>query len=104
HISDLHRDLKNEVANTPLLDSLKRDFDRYAQEDPPIAVPSLCIVSGDIVFGVRPNIENSARELSRQYGQAGEFLANLTDRFFGGDRNRVVLLSGNHDVSYPAVL
>ena len=50
HISDLHRDLKKEVANTPLLDSLKRDFDRYAQEDPLITAPSLCIVSGDVVF------------------------------------------------------
>jgi hypothetical protein len=104
HISDLHRDLRDEVANGPLLDSLARDGERYADQDPAILLPSICIVSGDLVFGVRPDVVGASEELERQYAQAEDFLIRLTDTFFGGDRARVVLLPGNHDVSYPAVV
>jgi hypothetical protein len=104
HISDLHRDLRNEVANEPLLDSLAREFERYGQEQPAIIRPSLCIISGDLVFGVRPGAGDSETELRRQYDQAEEFLIMLADRFFNGGRHRLVILPGNHDVSYPAVL
>jgi cytochrome b subunit of formate dehydrogenase len=47
HISDLHRDLTNELGNAPLLESLVRDIEqRYAKNDLPILEPLLCIVSG----------------------------------------------------------
>jgi hypothetical protein len=104
HISDLHRDLRDEVANGPLLDSLLRDVDHYHEQSPPILKPSICVVSGDLVYGVRPDLADPRPELDRQYTQAVTFLINLADRLFGGDRSRVVLLPGNHDVSYPAVI
>jgi 3',5'-cyclic AMP phosphodiesterase CpdA len=48
HISDLHRDLTNELGNAPLLESLFRDVEqRYSSNDPPISKPAICIVSGD---------------------------------------------------------
>ena len=103
HISDLHRDLRDEVANAPLLDSLVRDRDQYTGQSPQILSPSVCIVSGDLVYGVKPGTQASA-ELERQYFQAEEFLVALADKFFAGDRERVVVLPGNHDVSYPAML
>jgi hypothetical protein len=104
HISDLHRDLRDEVANGPLLDSIVRDVQRYPEENPPIFKPALCIVSGDLIYGVRPSAPAPDKELERQYTQAVEFLIGLADALFAGDRNRIVLLPGNHDVSYPAVL
>jgi hypothetical protein len=104
HISDLHRDLRDEVASGWLLDSLSRDFDQFTHQDPNIMRPALCIVSGDLVYGVRPNADDAAKELKRQYGQAEEFLVGIADRFFGGERERVVILPGNHDVCFDAVM
>lgn len=104
HISDLHRDLRDEVANGPLLDSILRDIDHYENQSPCILKPSLCVVSGDLIYGVRPDLSNPDAELTRQYDQAVAFLASLADKLFDGDRNRVVLVPGNHDVSYPAVI
>jgi hypothetical protein len=104
HISDLHRDLKDELANGPLLESLVRDIERYKKQVPPIFSPSLCVVSGDLIYGVSPRHSNPGAELDRQYAQAVEFLISLTDACFDGDRERIVLIPGNHDVSYPTVI
>lgn len=104
HISDLHRDLRDELANGPLLESLLRDINRYADETPAILRPSLCIVSGDLIYGVGPNQREFELELDRQYSQSVDFLVALADALFDGDRDRVVLLPGNHDISYPTLL
>ncbi|HUD68025.1 MAG TPA: metallophosphoesterase [Candidatus Sulfotelmatobacter sp.] len=104
HISDLHRDLKDELANGPLLESLIQDIERYKDQVPPILPPSLCVVSGDLIYGVSPRHPDPAAELERQYSQAVGFLISLADAFFNGNRERVVLMPGNHDVSYPAVM
>jgi len=104
HISDLHRDLKDELTNGPLLESLIRDMERYKDQVPSILPPSLCVVSGDLIYGVSPRHPDPGVELERQYDQAVEFLISLADAFFHGNRERVVLIPGNHDVSYPAVI
>jgi hypothetical protein len=104
HVSDLHRDLSDEVATGWLLDSLDRDFDQFNEQDPKIMKPKLCIVSGDLVYGVTPNSDDAAKELIRQYGQAEEFIVGLADRFFGGNRDRIVILPGNHDVCLDEVM
>lgn len=104
HISDLHRDLHDEIETASLLDSLERDLSRHGSEAPPILGPALCVVSGDLIYGASPSAVAPDTELERQYQQAHEFLCGLADRFFGGDRNRVVILPGNHDVSFPSVM
>ena len=104
HISDLHRDLNDEVANEWLLDSLARDFDQFDEQTPKIMRPTLCIVSGDLVNGVVPGAKDADEELKVQYAQAEEFLVGLADRFFDGDRERVVILPGNHDVCLNDVM
>lgn len=104
HISDLHRDLSDEVANEWLLDSLERDFDQFSEQNPKIMKPSLCIVSGDLVYGVGLDVEEADNELKRQYTQAETFLIGLADRFFDGERERVVILPGNHDVCFSDVM
>jgi hypothetical protein len=105
HISDLHRDLTNELGNAPLLESLVRDIEqRYAKNDPPILKPSICIVSGDLVYGAKAASPNFDTELTRQYNQANEILVGIADWLFEGDRSRIILVPGNHDVSYNHVL
>jgi hypothetical protein len=104
HISDLHRDLGHELTNRALLDSLEADRERYQEEEPVIPAPELIVVSGDIIHGVKPTVVKAEEELKRQYDQAAEFLVNLTDSIVGGDRERVVIIPGNHDVSYFHVL
>ena len=86
HISDLHRDLTNELGNAPLLESLLRDVERYPKNDPPIPQPALCIVSGDLVYGAKAGCADFATELTRQYAQATELLIGIADRLFEGDR------------------
>src|SRR5205085_4295758 len=82
-----------------------RDIDqRYAKNDPPILKPSVCIVSGDLVYGAKAGSPNFATELTRQYNQAIEILVGIADRLFEGDRSRIILVPGNHDVSYNHVL
>jgi Calcineurin-like phosphoesterase len=104
HITDLHRDLGDEVSNTWLLDSLEKDFEQFGRQVPEIMRPELSIVSGDLVYGVKPTITDTAKELERQYAQAEEFLIGLSDRFFGGNRERIIVLPGNHDVCFTDVM
>ena len=59
HISDLHRDLSDEVGNKWLLDSLERDFERFNEQNPKIMSPVLCVVSGDLVHGVGLNCQTA---------------------------------------------
>lgn len=100
HISDLHRDAKNPIRNDVLLDSLQNDQRHYsAEESPAVRPPDLIIVSGDIVQGISPDTAEPETELAAQYQEALDFLGKMADRFLSGDRNRVVIVPGNHDVS-----
>ncbi len=100
HIADLHRDPGNPISNAVLLDSLRNDHSRYStHEDPPVRSPDLIIVSGDIVQGAKPDAPNPEATLQKQYREALAFLRDLTDVLVGGDRNRVIVVPGNHDVS-----
>lgn len=100
HISDLHRDLANPICNQMLIDSLERDRDRYTtDEQPQIKSPDLIIVSGDIVQGVNHKSPNAETSLQQQYDEALNFLDDLTDRFVAGNKGRIVIVPGNHDIS-----
>ncbi len=100
HISDLHRDLANPIRNDVLLDSLENDRRHYSTEETPaVRSPDLIIVSGDIIQGIRPDVQDPETRLHEQYQEALDFISALTDRFVEGDRNRVIVVPGNHDVS-----
>lgn len=100
HISDLHRDPDSPIRNDVLLDSLENDRRHYsAEETPAVRSPDLIIVSGDIIHGIRPDAPDPEKMLRGQYGEALDFLAGLTDRFLAGDRSRVIVVPGNHDIS-----
>jgi len=100
HISDLHRSPHDPIENTSLLGALLADKDRYLVETPEVRAPDAAIISGDIIQGVTLNTPDYSAELDQQYEVAHDFLANLADRFFAGDRSRVVVVPGNHDVCW----
>jgi 3',5'-cyclic AMP phosphodiesterase CpdA len=56
-------------------------------------------VSGDIIQGIMPKVTDPELKLREQYEEALEFLAAITNRFVEGDRTRVIVVPGNHDVS-----
>lgn len=102
HISDLHRDSGSQITTTALLNSLGRDCARYMDTEG-VPGPDLAVVSGDIIYGVRGGEKDGDQKLQAQYDEAYDFLVALADRFFEGDRERVILVPGNHDVSMSHV-
>lgn len=100
HISDLHRSPREPISNDELVSALVSDRDRYIHEDPRITVPEAIIVSGDIIQGVPLGTNDHETKLADQYATAKEFLDELVRRFLDGDRSRVIIVPGNHDIDW----
>ena len=100
HISDLHRSPDDSISNTELISALIGDRDRYIHEDPKITVPEAIVVSGDLIHGVPLGTIDYENKLARQYEVAEEFLNELVKRFLDGDRSRLVIVPGNHDIDW----
>lgn len=103
-VSDLHRDPTHPLSNSALLNSIQRDQERWGQENPAIPSPDLIVVCGDLVRGVPPSTTNAKASLKTQYAEAQKFLIALADHFLCGDRERIIVVPGNHDVSFPQTL
>jgi predicted MPP superfamily phosphohydrolase len=100
HISDLHRSKGSEISNTALLASLVNDSDKYTtHESPKIKLPDLIIVSGDVIHGSIKS-DGSELEVQVQYDEAIEFLNQLTNHFLNGDKKKIIVIPGNHDVDW----
>lgn len=104
HISDLHRSPDDPVSNAELISSLLADRDHYAAEEPCIGPPEAIVVSGDLIHGASLDHPGPKNEIENQYETALEFLSALTDRFLFGDRSRVIIVPGNHDVDWNTAL
>lgn len=100
HISDLHRSPEDAISNAELVSALVSDRRRYEHEPTPIKAPDAIVVSGDIIQGVRMDAADADVALATQYATAREFLVELADRFVDGDRSKVVLVPGNHDINW----
>lgn len=100
HVSDLHRSVEDPISNDELISSLRVDRHRYIAEDPPIRSPDAIVVSGDIIQGVPLGHPDHLEELRSQYSVAEDFLARLCEEFIGGNRAKVVLVPGNHDIDW----
>lgn len=99
HISDLHRIKAEDI------ECLKSSFEvekvRFEEMDlPPV---QLIVVSGDIVDGSKKEDAFEAKEeIQKQYETAAKFLNELCSVFIGTskqDRQRIIIVPGNHDVS-----
>lgn len=92
HISDLH---KIEGTNyRALLESLLTDKDSYQNSG--ILTPKYVVVSGDLIHG-----GDTEDEIRLQYSETKNFLEDIVCRFLDGDRNRMLIVPGNHDISFP---
>ncbi len=100
HISDLHRSPEDPISNQELVSALLHDRDRYVEEVPPIAVPNAIVVSGDLIEGVGLGTEDFKSRLEEQYAVAEDLLGDLVARFLDGDRSRLIMVPGNHDVDW----
>lgn len=102
HISDLHRTPGEHLSNAEMISALVGDRSRYMRENPPIRPPDAIIVSGDIIQGVPLGFADATAQLRAQYDAAESFLTEITDRFIDGDRSRLILVPGNHDIDWAA--
>lgn len=100
HISDLHRSPRDPISNAELISALISDRERYLHETPRIAAPQAIVVSGDIIHGVPLGTDDHEVKLAAQYAVAEEFLDELVRRFVAGDRSRLIMVPGNHDVDW----
>jgi predicted phosphodiesterase len=93
HISDIHRSNDNPISNIALLDSLIRDMDAYTAEG--VSKPDLLIVSGDLIQG-----SDDVAVIQQQYAEALSFLNDFVGKVFDGDKSKIILVPGNHDISW----
>ena len=100
HISDLHRSPDDPISNEELVSALLHDRDRYVQEDPAIPAPQVIVVSGDLIEGVRLGTQDFSKRIEEQYAVAEDLLSELATRFLEGDRSRLIMVPGNHDVDW----
>lgn len=100
HISDLHRSPGDPISNEELVSALLRDRDRYLKEDPQVSAPQAIVVSGDIIQGMPLRATDFDRKFVEQYAVAEKFLHELAKSFVNGDRSRVIIVPGNHDIDW----
>lgn len=92
HISDIH---KLEGTNyEALLQSLLTDRDSYMAVGVP--KPKYVVVSGDLIHG-----GNTADEIREQYAETKAFLTRIVNEFLEHDKTRILIVPGNHDMSFP---
>jgi hypothetical protein len=104
HISDLHRSPDDPISNDALISSLVADRDHYMTEDPAVPAPEAIVVSGDLIQGASLGDPDPEAEIERQYETALAFLEELADRFVSGEKSRIVIVPGNHDIDWNAGL
>lgn len=90
HISDLHKEDSDNYDN--LLQSLKDDCERYSAHG--IKKPEIIVISGDLVRG------GTTTEIIAQYSIVAHFVNDLVNFFLDGDKTRIIIVPGNHDINW----
>jgi hypothetical protein len=90
-ISDIHNGHSDKYES--LMASLRIDINNYTANG--IQKPNIIVVCGDLINGGSgPNSDN---EIIEQYKNVGLFLKMLVDEFLEGDKERIIIVPGNHD-------
>ena len=97
HISDLHK--SEEDSYNDLFESMRKDSETYVQQE--ISLPEIIVVSGDIVEGAKDDDETPDDTIRKQYADAKIFLTALCNYFLGGEKRRLIMVPGNHDLNRP---
>lgn len=102
-LSDLHRKVSAFPSNKAFVSSIMSDVSRYSHGEVHVPEPNLMVICGDIVQGssLSGNFETSVKEIEQQYSEAIDVLNQLCAKLFNGDRDRIIMTPGNHDVSWP---
>lgn len=100
HISDLHRFPAEPVDNDALIAALLADRDRYLAETPIVPSPDAIIVSGDLIQGASIDCPDWQKSIEEQYSVARTFFDRLINRFLNGDRSKLIIVPGNHDICW----
>lgn len=96
HISDIHK--ASDVDYESLVQSLRRDFDAYTTNEG-IFAPSFVVVSGDLIQGAYTD-----DEIRQQYVEVELFLNSICELYLQGDKSRLIIVPGNHDVNRAATI
>ena len=91
HISDIHKG--QDVGYDPLFQSMRRDYECYTNQEG-LLPPSFVVVSGDLIQGAYND-----DEIRQQYDNVSLFLSEICDFFLKGDRKKLIIVPGNHDVN-----
>ena len=91
HISDIHKG--QDVEYGPLFQSMRRDYECYTNQEG-LLPPSFVVVSGDLIQGAYND-----DEIRQQYDNVSLFLSEICDFFLNGDRKKLIIVPGNHDVN-----
>jgi hypothetical protein len=78
-----------------LFSSLKSDCEEYTNNG--ICKPNIIVVSGDLIEGARG--DNANEEIEKQYAEVEQFLNELSTYFLDGDKSKMVIVPGNHDLN-----
>lgn len=97
HISDLHKGENNDFDH--LFASLCNDADSYDQDIPK---PEIIVVCGDLAEGA--NGEDAEEQIVKQYQEVETFLNKLVMHFLNGDKYRMIIVPGNHDLYRGATI
>lgn len=97
HISDLHKGENNDF--THLFASLCNDADSYEHIIPK---PEIIVVSGDLAEGA--NGDDADKVIQKQYEEVEVFLNQLVAHFLNGDKSRIIIVPGNHDLFRGATI
>lgn len=100
HIGDLHRSATEPISNVEIVSALAADRDSYVNEKTPVPCPDAIVVSGDLVQGLPLDSSEYPSALIAQYKEAADLVARLTEEFLDGDRSRLIMVPGNHDVDW----
>ena len=65
-----------------------------------MATPEAIIISGDLIEGVKIGEQAYEEAILKQYEVTGQLLNDLCERFLDGDKRRMILTPGNHDVCW----
>ena len=103
-ISDLHRSKSEYIGNNELLSSILADHSQFSTSNPPILLPDAILVTGDLVQGLPIGSPDYPAALAKQYDEALELLERLAAELLDGDKSRLVMTPGNHDVDWNCAL
>ena len=99
HISDLHRIQSEPIGNSSLKTSILKDIEGNSQHFEKI---KLIVVSGDLIQGsLSQDLTKAKEEIEKQYEEAYSFLKSLSKTILNNQNESVILVPGNHDISWP---